>query len=298
LILLTVLVGIRGLYQDHTKDGKLTRAGRAVVAAMVFLGVLTFLSGMLTSRIADQKERAEAAEREERFKRQMSALRGVTGTLRGVSNSLSDLQGGMQNSLRAQRDLFGKADDNLRMTGELQSLQQANTLAVLRRVSPERVAISVSYKCPKTEELGAGPVEFESASISISGPGQQAARLSTGEKVNLSDGLVFHGFLGDLGPYEAFPAWRTARVTLRLAASRIGGFFTLSDLQRFEEVKQRTGREPQPPICPTTMMLFLNGRQVLSAAGELRALLPDDDAFSVEFTDLRVDHKRLPSYPR
>ena len=138
LILLTVLVGIRGLYQDHTKDGKLTRAGRAVVAAMVFLGVLTFLSGMLTSRIADQKERAEAAEREERFKRQMSALRGVTGTLRGVSNSLSDLQGGMQNSLRAQRDLFGKADDNLRMTGELQSLQQANTLAVLRRVFDRR----------------------------------------------------------------------------------------------------------------------------------------------------------------
>lgn len=296
LIALTVLVGIRGLYQDHTKDGKLTRAGWGVVAAMVVLGILTFLSGLLDQRIAEQMERAEAAEREERFQRQMSALRGVTG-------SLSQLQGDMRGSIGAQRELFDVANRSLGVSAALQREQRDNTKSVLRRVfaegnriSPERIAVSIDYSCLAPIDRRSYPT-IEAVQVAIEGERGTELSLVSRVSTRVSDEIIFHDFLAELGRYETFEAWRNARVRIRIT----GGPMTLgtspedrAEVRAEEEELRRRGIEFLPVRCPMLVKLYLNGREMLEAFGYLERT--SRFFYLLEFEDLRVDPRRLPRF--
>lgn len=287
LIALTVLVGIRSLYQDHTKDGKLTRAGWSVVAAMVVLGILTFLSGLLDQRIAAEKERAEAAEREERFQRQMASLRG--------------LETGMRESLGKQERLFGVANRNLNTSEALQQQTQANTLTVLRRVfeesnrlAAERVAVAVSYVCPRIDPYTDTP-EVNAAVVYARTSSGLQIQLRTEQKVAINSQVIFHGFVGELGPFERFDTWRTARVDIGLGASapitrvlNMDEFLAMTDEQR-----ARRGQVPPGYACPAMVTLILNGREVARADGQIASWGP---FYTADFGNLRVDTRRLPRF--
>jgi hypothetical protein len=287
----TVWVGVRGLYQDHLTDkGKLTRAGQRVVALMFLLGGLSFLLGWTDRELTDRKERADAAERA----RQMTVLQQVTG-------SLSRLQTGMNGSLTRQEQLYGIASRTLHASGLLQQETRENTNTVLRRVfaesnriSAERIAISVSFHCPPLGPYTEGP-NILSATLTMSGPSGETMSLSTDQQLSLSNGLLFHGFREDLGPYESFPAWQAARISIRLSGWRpMERMLSLDEFVRMSpEDRQNADRVPEGYSCSTTALLLLNGRQVLQVVGPFRSG-GGEDHFVAEFNNLRVDSNRIP----
>lgn len=295
LMALTVTVGLLGIFQDrHRKDGKLTRVGWGLVGAIVLLGVATFLSSLRDQRLAEEKEQADSAERGRQFQSQMSALREVTG-------SLSQVRTDMRDSLRSQRELSGVADENLRMSAALQAQAQANTLTVLRRVfeegnrlSAERVALAVTY-CPRIDrytdrfELNAAVVWARASS------GLQIA-LRTEQKVEVQGQIIFHGFVGELGPFERFDTWRAAQVDIGLGASPPASrAFSVDDLaQMTDEESARGGRIPPGYECPVTVTLILNGREVLRADGQIVAW--QGAIHYANFGNLRVDPRALPRF--
>ncbi|HEX8623533.1 MAG TPA: hypothetical protein VF782_00495 [Allosphingosinicella sp.] len=303
LVFGTVVLGIAGLYSDkHMKDGKLTRSGWHVAGFMVLLGILTILSGIANQRIADAKERKLAEERTLQFQAQIGELRRVTGTLGGVTGSLTELQGNMRESLGTQRSLLSTADRNLRLGADLQQQGQANTLAVLRRVfeesnrlGAERIGISVTYGCTAEDPEDNLP-QLESATLLIADASRRDISLSTTGKIAFADGVIFHGFLGDLGPYESFAAWRNARVTIRLTArpTALGRALTIDSVRRWDELVKRLGRHPLPPVCRAAGALILNGRQVVTTPS--RITQNRNGQWVAEFSDLRVDPERLPSF--
>jgi hypothetical protein len=303
LVFGTVAIGIAGLFSDsHTKRGKLTRSGWRVAALMVVLGILTFLSGLANQKIADAKERLLAAERAQQFQAQIGALRKVTGTLGGVTSSLTELQGNMRESLGTQQSLLSAADQNLRLGADLQQQGQANTVAVLRRVfeesnrlGAERIGISVTYGCT-AEDPEENPPQLESATLQIAGGSRRYITLSTTEKLAVAEGAIFHGFLGDLGPYESFAPWRNARVTIRLTArpTALGHELTIDSVRRRDELIERLGRRPRPAVCRAAGALILNGRQVVTTPSAITQ--NHNGQWVAEFADLRVDPQRLPRF--
>jgi hypothetical protein len=93
--------------------------------------------------------------------------------------------------------------------------------------------------------------------------------LSTTQRIELDDGTVFYGFLGDLGPFETFPAWRKAGIDIELHAVREGrGMSGLEAVQRIEDTLRREGQPAKPLTCPMTINLILNGRRVVTSFQE------------------------------
>jgi hypothetical protein len=289
LMLLTVGVGVLGIFQEHhRKDGKLTKVGWGLIAAISLLGLGTFLSGQRDRRIAEEKEHADTAERDRQFRSQMASLRG--------------LETGMRESLGKQERLFGVANRNLGMSATLQRQAQQNTLSVLRRmfhesnrIAAERIAISVSYQCPPLGPYIDGP-RIETATLIASGPSGSQISLSTNQKLNLGDGIMFHGFLGDLGVFETFPAWQAARISMRLdGLPPVGRVLNMDELLRMTDEEQERWRRVDRSIsCPVTAMLLLNGRRVISAFARLRRV--GEYEFDAEFDGLRIDASRLPHF--
>lgn len=296
LMALTVVVGLLGISRDHHRtDGKLTRVGWGLVAAILLLGVATFLSGLRDKRIADEKELADSTERGRQFQTQMRALRSVTG-------SLSELQAGMRESLGKQERLFGVANRNLSTSEALQQQTRQNTDSVLRRVfaesnrvAAERIAIAVTYRCPPGDRFTDAP-RIREATLTVRDGSGPAVRLTTRQTTELGDGIIFHGFLGDLRHFETFPVWRAAQVSIRLSGGddRIGT--ALADLVYATDEERRRMENPAEVTCPASAILLLNGRQVLRASGNLTKSETGFRAYAVDFGGLRVDNDRLPRF--
>ncbi len=303
LIFGTVYLGIHGLGREYRtkKQQKLNASGKQAMRWMIGLGVLTFASTMLGGLISSYKEGQEAKEREERFQRQMAALDRQTITLKGVTGSLSQLQLGMGDSLQTQRGIFDRADLNLRMSGMLQDQARQNTSNVLRRVfeegnrvAAERIAVSVEYNCPGEGIPFERGLEVTSATLSVKGATGETLILSTSQNVPVNAAVVFHGFQGDLGRFETFRAWRGARVSIRLTgrAARIG--IALEDFNRMtpEERAAQYDTNREPPSCPTTVALLLNGRRVLSAFSYF--VRPRSAPDVADFENVPIENSRLP----
>jgi hypothetical protein len=295
--LLSVAAGTLAIFQEHhTHDGKLTRFGWTLAALIFASGAASLGLGVVDRRIGDEKEHADAAERDRQFGTQMATLQGVTG-------SLSQLQTDMRGSLGQQQRQFDVANRTLGMSEALQRQAQANTLSVLRRVfaesnriSAERIAVSVAFNCISPDDPYRGLPELQTATLVVRGASGGSVTLSTTQKLVVGSGTVFHGFLGDLGPFETFPAWRNARIEIQLVAE-----LPISDGYRIEEVlqmdalsRQRGGRAARPPSCTGIATLLLNGRQVLSASQNFQQT-PELD-YVAHFSDLSVDSNRLPHF--
>lgn len=295
LTVLTIATGVYGLYSDnHTEDGKLTRSGRQVVALIIALGILSFVSGVVSQVVAGIKERQAAAEQTARFERQMTALREVTLRLVRVQASLQD-------ATRRQEDLQSLADRNLHMGERLQSQAQGNTLQVLRRVfseanriAAERVAIRVTYNCPPIPSHMDGP-RLDTVLLMVNDQSGRELSLSTRQNVPLGNGMIFHGFHGDMGALETFAGWQNATISISLdgmpPGSR-GGSLEDYAIYSPEELAERRRPLPQSFACPVVVGLLLNGRQVLTASSELR--FRGSYRYGVSFVNLRVNPARLP----
>lgn len=293
LVFGTVVLGIAGLYSDsHTKDSRLTRSGWQVAGFMVLLGILTVLSGLANQKIADAKERALTAERNKQFQAQIGALRGVTGKLTGVSGSLSELQSDMGESLLTQRGLFEKADANLRLSGALQNQSREDTVNVLRRVfeeshriAPERIAVSIDYSCNAPVHPPSYP-RVKAVQLAIEGQNGTELSLVSAVSTRVSDEIIFHDFLAELGRYEFFEAWRDAHVRIRITGRPD---LPSDDVPRLPQFKAER--------CPMLVKLYINGREMLEKFGYFEPTEPESPYFYLlEFEDLRVDPAKLPRF--
>lgn len=289
LSVLTGLVAIFGLFQEHhTKEGKLTRTGRVVIAAIIVLCGLTILSARNEKRDAEKLAHAEAENRGQQFRSQMATL--------------TRLEANMRSSLLKQEELYGVAGQNLRMSADLQQQAQANTRSVLQRVfeesnriAAERIAIGVTYRCPPQDRFRDNPRILE-ATLIVRNPAGRAIRFVTRQATAVGDGLVFHGFLGDLGRFETFPPWREARISIRLSGGDISfGSMSLLEYSQLTEDELRRRENPDPVSCPTRAMLFLNGRQVLTGSADFTRLTAQRD-YAADFENLRVEPHRLPRF--
>lgn len=301
--LLAIAAGVLGFALEHrTPEGKLTRAGKALGIVVVVAGLTALALGLADRKIADEKEQEGDRQRNRQFESQMRELNRVTGRLDGMTRSLTQLEGNMRESLGAQRELFGVADQNLRASTALQAETQANTIRVLRRVfdesnriAPDRIAVLASFNCPLTPLGVSGSDPYRVTLMVTDGQGRQTA-FSTHENVRVATGTMFHGFLGHLGPLESFSAWADARISIVVDAHRPGGMvsldaFTSMSREEFDAWERNLGATH---ICPGTSTLMLNGRQVLSATSTLRER--DDRSFGASFMNLRVERSRLPRF--
>jgi hypothetical protein len=294
----SIAAGTLAIFQDHhTKDGKLTRFGWVLAALILASGVATLALGFIDRRVGDEKERADTAERDRQFQTQMNTLRGVTG-------SLAELQTNMRGSLGQQQQLFGVADQNLRMSAALQEQAQANTLNVLRRlfedsnrISAERIAIFVSARCPVGDRFTDRP-RIDQATLVARRPDGSEIRLLSGQSGALSGGLFFHGFVGDLGSLETFQGWGSARISIRITGGAGNDGATLLEFNEFSEEDRARFMAPRQAIsCTMEIGLSLNGRQVLSAVGRFEKVQGTEAGeYEAAFNDLRVDRRRLPRF--
>lgn len=290
LMALTVSIGILGIFQEHhTQEGKLTRVGWVLIGAIALFGLLTFVSAQRDRYAAEQKERSDSVERARQFQSQMGEL--------------SRLQRQMQSSLDSQRQIAGTTDENLRMSGRLQNQAQANTSSVLRRVfaeghriSPERIAVSVKYSCRAPFYHGSYPA-IQAVQVAIEGERGTELSLVSRVSTRVSDNIVFHDFLAELGRYETFEAWRNARVRIRITGSPMTLGTSPEDREeiRAEEEELRRRRiEFRPMRCPMSVRLYLNGREMLKTFGYLERT--SRFFYLLEFENLRVDPNRLPRF--
>ncbi|HYH70405.1 MAG TPA: hypothetical protein VEX16_03780 [Methyloceanibacter sp.] len=292
----TIYIGIRGLHTNLVRSGKLTPKGRKLAIAMCGLGLLTFALGLGDKIISHQKEQAEARERTHQFRQQMEKLEGAT-------ESLTQLQAGMQNSLSRQELLYGIAGQTLRVSDNIQREAQANTLNVLQRVfsesnriSPERIAVSVDYSCPLIDHPYPGYPTVEAVQVALSTGYTTEVSLVSRVSTRLSDAYIFHDFLADLGRFETFRAWRSAKIRIRVTGrAPLGTPAELrNEIRAADEELRRQGHQFVPMRCPMVVRLYLNGRQVLRQFGNLTRT--SRMFFVLEFEDLRVDRNRLPRF--
>ena len=293
----SIAAGTLAIFQDHhTKDGTLTRFGWTLAALIIASGAASLGLGVLDRIIGDQKEHAESVERGGQFQSQM-------GELRGLAASLERVQTDMQGSLAEQRRLSGVADRNLSTSEALQRQEQANTLSVLRRVfsegnriSAERIAIAVTYRCPPGGLFIDVPT-IRRATLTVRSGSSPEVSLTTPQITQLGDGIIFHGFIGDLRRFETFPAWRNAQISIRLDGGddRLG--VALVDLVDLTAEEQRRAHNRAAVSCPATTNLLLNGRQVLSATANFtRRGASSIAGYAADFENLRVDVRRLPHF--
>lgn len=294
-ILFTVLAGILGIFSDrHTKKGKLTPSGWTLAALLVGAGAITLLSGRADKDITDAKERADAAERHRQFQTQMTELQTST-------RAVQRLQTDMQNSLLEQHHQSTLAAENLHLSARLQQEARANTENVLRRVfeesnrvSVERIAIAVTSICPSPARYQDIP-EIQRASITIRDTAGAEVKLSSRQVRQTGAGMMFDGFVGDLGEFEMFPPWRTARIFIELSGRSTSIGTSLDDRLRLTPEERRRAANPEPVVCYTCVRMFLNGRQVLAAnAGLARAT--SFGGYVARFEDLQVNASRLPRF--
>ena len=294
LILGTLFVGIHGLNHEYRAEkGRLSPGGKRIAALMIFLGACSLATNGIGSWLSAAKERKALAEQDARFRRQI--------------DSISKLQVDMTRSIDAQRGLFAKADANLKLGAALERETQRGTNDVLRRVflegnrvAAERVEVAVGVLCDLSDvKKFGGPLVITGVGLNVKNPKLPELHMGTDKWFPSDTEMVFHNFFGELGAYENFDAWRGARVSIRLVADIPGrGIGSLEDLGGPVPNYDRPLRErlALDARCVASSELFLNGRAVLNAVGDLK--LQPNDTIEVTFENLTISNSKLPKLLR
>ena len=290
LALVTVVVACLGLFSNsHTSGRNLTKSGWIMASSIVMLGAGTFFMNELAKGVSAAKEREVSKARAAEFDDQMSSLRR--------------LQAGMEASLSQQERTISVASEGVALTAETLRQTERSSRDILadifessNRITPDRVALSVSYVCP----IGAPNSEYptlEAVQIAIEERGETVLSLASRVSTRVNDVVVFHDFLADLGRYENFDAWRDAPVRVRVSGKPPSGPIPIGQIEAhlaFRNQLHDRGLEFFPMRCPMTVRLYINGRQVLKASG---AMDRTSEAFYLaEYSDLRLDPSAIPSF--
>lgn len=306
LTVLTVSVALVSTRYEHlNRKRKMTVSGWKLSGLIIVLGIASIAWNAYDVLQNAAKEETERVERSQQFAAQMIKLTEAT-------SSLTKLKSDMTQSLDREQQLFMKSDLNLHGVTNLQKQQIVSTDIILRhvfaesnRVAAERIALTAIVKCPTLANRFVEYPYVENISLVLKRPHSSHVSLATSQRLELSDGRIFHGFLGDLGPFEAFEAWQGASVDIKLDGElsfNSGRILTLDDLQVMtpeQAVAQINGEVSSPDSCPIAASLLVNGRTVLRVAGQfVRTRSTSDSKFEAVFNSAPVDSSLLPSFKK
>ena len=302
MIFLTVATGIYSTWHEHRdRQRKMKLSGWILAFAMITFGGLSIASNGYERRQNTLKEKQNEDKRARQFHAQM-------GKMVEATTSLNRLEIDMTGSLKRQEQLLDKQNLNFNAVTKVQRLQTANTENILRkvfaegnRVATERIAISVVTNCPV---LAGRFVEYpyvEGVSMVVRRSGPRGVSFATKQHLDFGNGVIFFGFLGDLGSLEELDAWRKASVDIQLDAwlssnskHRIGTLDDIGVMSLEEAIERFQKPAVRPEACPVTASLLVNGRTILRVSGNLVA--KDSRGYGASFRSIPVNPSLLPSF--
>lgn len=266
---------------------------------MVAAGCSSLGLSLVDNHLTKLKENAESQERQHQFHSQIVRLNRAT-------ISLDKLQTGMKETIDRQVSIADSSSANVKLGKELNVQERTNLAMVLHRlfseatrVSAEKVTISVRGGCADRMDF-INRNNYYSATLLIDpsiGDRKWLRHISlhddSGRFSIDSDSYViakFDRFWGDIGEFEDFQRWRSAKISvnLNLMAGRDQNGNEIINVLSDDET--RTGLP-----CIVSVYLYVNGRRIAAGEGKLQSLSIDTPDFSGE-VELHLNMDEIPKY--